>query len=180
MLVNKQNNTKKGSFPRGIQTSSLGQPKSPCRKNILISWAIFAGLMLYSPYTFQCANPYTPKCPSHSSLGPPNPQPKYHLDCVSHFWRARSNDWQTDWKPTDKTTVYTNRPYCYIADAAMQLIIKVIMMTRAVRKSRIHDRRDYRDFRHVPWFLAIAMISCHGHEYWRIICNFRFQKVAIV
>ena len=30
-------------------------------------------------------------------------------------------------------------------------------MSRAVRKSRIHGRRDYRDFRHVPWFLAIAV-----------------------
>jgi len=44
----------------------------------------------------------------------------------------------------------------------------------AVRKSRIHVRHDYHDFRHVPWFLAIAMISCHDREYWRIICNFSF------
>ena len=47
---------------------------------------------------------------------------------------------------------------------------------RAVRKSRIHDRRDYLDFRRVPWFLAIAVISCHGHEYWRIIMQFQFLK----
>ena len=39
------------------------------------------------------------------------------------------------------------------------------LMRRAVRKSRIHDRRDYRDFRRVPRFLAIAVISCHGREY---------------
>jgi len=30
------------------------------------------------------------------------------------------------------------------------------MIIRAVRKSWIHNRRDYRDFRCVPWFLAIA------------------------
>jgi len=47
-------------------------------------------------------------------------------------------------------------------------------MIRAVRKSRIHDRRDYRDFRRVLWFLAIAVILCHGRQYWRIICNFSF------
>ena len=50
------------------------------------------------------------------------------------------------------------------------------VMIRAVRKSRIHDRRDYRDFRHVPWFLAIAVISCYGREYWRIICDFSFKR----
>jgi len=32
------------------------------------------------------------------------------------------------------------------------------VMTRAVRKSRIHDCRDYRDFRRAPWLLAIALV----------------------
>jgi len=50
---------------------------------------------------------------------------------------------------------------------------------RAVRKSRIHDRRDYRDFRLLPWFLAIAVISCHGREYWRIICNFSTRQSVL-
>jgi len=50
-------------------------------------------------------------------------------------------------------------------------------MTRAVRKSWIHDCRDYRDFRHVPWFLAIAVISCHGREYWRINAISVFKRL---
>ena len=46
-----------------------------------------------------------------------------------------------------------------------ELFCAVLHMTRAVRKSRIHDCRDYHDFRRVPLFLAIAVISCHGRVY---------------
>jgi len=42
--------------------------------------------------------------------------------------------------------------------------------------SRIHDRRDYRDFRRVPWFLATAVISCHGHEYWVLFAISVFKR----
>ena len=47
-------------------------------------------------------------------------------------------------------------------------------MTRDVCKSRIHDRRDYRDFRLVPWFSAIAVILCHGRDYHQNMYNFDF------
>jgi len=48
-------------------------------------------------------------------------------------------------------------------------------ISRDVCKSRIHDRRDYRDFRLVPWFSAIAVILCHGRDdYHQNMYNFDF------
>jgi len=47
-------------------------------------------------------------------------------------------------------------------------------INRDVCKSRIHDRRDYRDFRLVPWFSAIAVILCHGRDYHQNMYNFDF------
>jgi len=47
-----------------------------------------------------------------------------------------------------------------------------LSISRDVCKSRIHDRRDYRDFRLVPWFLAIAMNLCHGRDYHQNLYNF--------
>ena len=52
-------------------------------------------------------------------------------------------------------------------------------ITRDVCKSRIHDRRDYRDFRLVPWFSTIAVILCHGRDYHQNRCNFNFQTVNL-
>ena len=47
-------------------------------------------------------------------------------------------------------------------------------MRRDVCKSRIRDRRDYRDFRLVPWFSAIAVILCHGRDYHQNMYNIDF------
>ena len=52
-------------------------------------------------------------------------------------------------------------------------------ISRDVCKSRIHDRRDYRDFRLVSWFSAIAVILCHGHDYHQNMYNFNFQTVNL-
>jgi len=43
------------------------------------------------------------------------------------------------------------------------------LSSRAARKSRDHDCREYRYFGRVPWFLAIAAILRHGHDYRRIM-----------
>jgi len=51
----------------------------------------------------------------------------------------------------------------------------LFVMIRAVRKSRIHDHHDYRYFHRVPWFLAIAVISCHGREYSRDTYYMQYQ-----
>jgi len=48
--------------------------------------------------------------------------------------------------------------------------------SRDVCKSRIHDRRDYRDFRLVPWFPAIAVILCHGRDYHQNMYNLDFER----
>jgi len=52
-------------------------------------------------------------------------------------------------------------------------------IVRDVCKSRIHDRRDYRDFRLVPWFSAIAVILCHGRDYHQI-CSISTPKRSIL
>ena len=57
---------------------------------------------------------------------------------------------------------------------------KGIQFSRDVCKSRIHDRRDYRDFRLVPSLSAIAVILCHGRDYHRNMYNFNFQTVNFV
>ena len=43
------------------------------------------------------------------------------------------------------------------------------LSSRAARKSRDHDCREYRYFGRVPWFLAIAVILRHGRDYQRIM-----------
>jgi len=45
---------------------------------------------------------------------------------------------------------------------------------RDVCKSRIHDHRD---FRLVPWFLAIAVNLYHGRDYHQNVYNFDFKTV---
>ena len=55
------------------------------------------------------------------------------------------------------------------------------MICTDVCKSRIHDHRDYRDFRLVPWFLAIAVTIavnlCHGHDYHQNVNNLDIYTV---
>jgi len=53
-------------------------------------------------------------------------------------------------------------------------------MARDVCKLRIHDRRDYRDFRLMPWFSAIAVILCHNRDYHNNMYNFDLQMVNFV
>jgi len=40
-----------------------------------------------------------------------------------------------------------------------------IWLYRAARKTRAHDRREYRDYGRVPWFLTIAVILRNGRDY---------------
>ena len=72
------------------------------------------------------------------------------------LWSRRlcTHPYVRPWKPT----------FCDLS----LLTIANDVINRAVRKSRIHDRRDYRDFRRVPWFLATGVISCHSRKYWCI------------
>ena len=51
-----------------------------------------------------------------------------------------------------ETDVAANLPYMISS-----LSVSQSKMIRAVRKSRIHERRAYRGFRRVPWFLAISL-----------------------
>jgi len=100
---------------------------------------------------------------------------------LSAMWEVFLNSWCQLSTPT---FVAPNMLICsYFCARTATVMLTVLMTTiqfnlfvmiRAVRKSRIHDRRDYRYFHRVPWFLAIAVISCHGREYSRIICNISF------
>jgi len=71
----------------------------------------------------------------------------------------------------------------------------VLVICRAVRKSRIHDRRDYRHFRHVPrffghchdfdsrlWILTYYMhanFSLRGHYYLSFAVLFHFGRAPV-
>ena len=62
--------------------------------------------------------------------------------------------------------LFTNKQFGFIKGRSASL--QLLQITRDVCKSRIHDRRDYRDFRLVPWFSATAVILTKICTIWTI------------
>jgi len=69
-------------------------------------------------------------------------------------WLTHSEQFTHNWSPAN-----------HRSGAGLRKSVSQRPISRDVCKSRIHYRRDYRDFRLVPWFSAIAAILCHSHDY---------------
>ena len=95
-----------------------------------------------------------------------------HRNCfvntISGYFRQLGYQTQddADCRPRFDNTIVVGRNQDNIFRA-----INALLVTRDACKSRIHDRRDYCDFRFVPWFLALAVNLCHGRDIITEMCT---------